>query len=938
MSKYGLKIKNYQAGSIYGYDLGIRDNYDFTDAMLTNSLFSDFIIDNGLNVWKEKSTRDIICLEFDYGTKSYEKEVSSIKAKIRKLRKEQFKNKQHIVIEDDYYDSIFDDDTDDIIRYKKALSFVYQRRDKFKEMNANKIREEYYVNGVSIEYKTFNKKGIITDIETIHYKMLYRTPGKAKKGTCMFINEKLYDVARNFLYMGIKLPYYNAPIVEIGAYSSLITSSIVGRIHIDPDEILVINDIDSFMTTNVISIETDEDRHCDAISINDYKLKNTLFDGQALIDSSIFPDWGNGYILLRHHFCKMAAFNSNIQLFFKDYFKDRYDTATVKDMFGNEHLAKNIKLITTDNALKWLKFEGIDYEYWSKWVRANNSLFGIVKTAHESKLGNVQRMSYQMNNALDVDIMDSVLKCSTDYVYKLKTDDEAFLNYLKDNYNFSNDYEVLVALCNQDRDFLRSEYFRDRKRKIIETYVLNLKNGHTIQENADNLVIVGSPYAMLLHSVGEDVNKDNTFNVEDDCIQCYAERFNDGEYLAEFRSPFNSKNNMGYLHNHYDDRLKRYFNFGKQIIAINMIGTCFQDRNNGSDQDSDSIYTTNHPAIVECARKCYLDYPTIVNNIPKEKNHYNNELLEYAKIDNNLAAAQLAIGESSNLAQVCLTYTYNFKDEKYKKYVCILSVLAQCAIDNAKRKFDIDLTEEISRIKKDMDIEVNKYPKFWNVIRKDFNKTAENILKDYMLIKENKLITNPMKENLITKDKEMRRYLERYDSKNKINTDLVCPMNSIFDLKFDRFRSELTTLPMDTFFVKYELDEHRRKSMKVEELIQKFSLNLFITNTNDKDLDDTYNDYLLLRSDFDDLINEIKTTYISKNYLGLMSWLINRAFYIGSGIKGKKNITNSTINTNRSLLLKILYTINPDSFLKCFSKNINEKNWTTNSTDYQKTL
>ena len=48
----------------------------------------------------------------------------------------------------------------------------------------------------------------------------------------------------------------------------------------------------------------------------------------------------------------------------------------------------------------------------------------------------------------------------------------------------------------------------------------------------------------------------------------------------------------------------------------------------------------------------------------------------FARVDNNLAAAQMAIGESSNLAQLALTYTYNFDDQKYIDYVCILSVLA----------------------------------------------------------------------------------------------------------------------------------------------------------------------------------------------------------------------------------------------------------------------
>ena len=86
---------------------------------------------------------------------------------------------------------------------------------------------------------------------------------------------------------------------------------------------------------------------------------------------------------------------------------------------------------------------------------------------------------------------------------------------------------------------------------------------------------------MLLAAVGEDPERDPTFKHEDGCIQCYTNRFNYGEYLAEFRNPFNSRNNLGYLHNHYHRYFDRYFNFGRQIIAVNMIHTDFQDRNNG---------------------------------------------------------------------------------------------------------------------------------------------------------------------------------------------------------------------------------------------------------------------------------------------------------------------------------------------------------------------
>ena len=869
MSEFGIKIKNIEASTLYEYNNGVRDHYEYKDAMSTNSLFSDYLKDNGLKVWKEESTRDIICLEFNFGSRSYEEEINHLKKVAIKARTE----------------------------YKLAKSFKYQtqiqkkknKRQKlsqlFREAQLNKekylkhtkedIRTIFYNDGVNVEYITRKKNGDIIKRETIHYKMLYRSTGKAKKGSCMFICDRLYKKAIKFLYMGIKLPKKNSPIVEISAYAPLISSAIVGKVKINPKNILILKDVDRYFNTKVVAVKTDKNQQCYAEHIDNYKLKNTLFDGQALIDSSIFPEWGNGYILLRHHFCKMAAFSTNIQQFFKDYFGDDYYSATVKDMFGNEHYVKDIELITTDNAMKWLKFD-ISYEYWCEKVYENNCMFGIVKTAHESKLGEVQRMSYQMVNCLDEFIMENVVRESVDYVEMLKRNDDEFLKYLEKNKNFSNDYEVLIALCEQNRDFLRSSYFRRRKEFIIKNYVLNMKSGKLIQ-NAENLVVVGSPYAMLLYAATGDENSvddDDTFFVEQGTIQCYTERFNSGEYLAFFRSPFNSQNNLTYLHNTYHKKLDKYFNLGRQCIAINMNGTDAQDRNNGMDMDSDSGYTTNQPDIVQHAKKCYSDHPTIVNLIPRDSKKYNRSMDEYALIDNNLANSQLDIGLSSNLAQIARTYSCNFNDEKYVDYVCILSVLAQVAIDNAKRRFDIDLGDEIKRIQKDLNIKTNLYPSFWLLIKKNFKK-------------------------------------------DNINEELKCPMNYLYNLDLSEFHNSTSTLPMSHFFNKFEMSNNIRTCRKVEDLIVKYSLSLYGINSGDSEDED----YLLLRKDFDNLILDIQKIKISKNYLGLFSWMIDRAFLITPNIKSTQKQLLSTLNKNKSLLLKVLYEVNSANLLKCFSKN-----------------
>lgn len=270
--------------------------------MFTNSLFSDFLKENGLKVWNGESTRDIICLEFNFGSRSYKKELEH-------LYKIAFKARQSYriaKIHDDKY--LIAKTYNKIEKILNLFQTAHLNRNKYIEYSTDEMRTFIYNNGINVEYISHNKNGDIKKREIIHYKMLYRSTGKAKKGSCMFIADSLYKKAIHFLRMGIKIQNENTKIVEISAYSPLVSSSIVGKIKINPKNILILNDVERYFNTDVISIETDYDKHCCAKKISDYKLKNTLFDGQALIDSSIFPSWGNGYILLRHHFVKWLLF------------------------------------------------------------------------------------------------------------------------------------------------------------------------------------------------------------------------------------------------------------------------------------------------------------------------------------------------------------------------------------------------------------------------------------------------------------------------------------------------------------------------------------------------------------------------------------------------------------------------------------------------------
>ncbi len=275
------------------------------------------------------------------------------------------------------------------------------------------------------------------------------------------------------------------------------------------------------------------------------------------------------------------------------------------------------------------------------------------------------------------------------------------------------------------------------------------------------------------------------------------------------------------------------------------------------------------------------NYLTIENNIPKEKNHYGSSLEDFAEVDNKLAAANSAIGESSNLAQLALTYTYNFDDAKYQNIVCILSVLAQCAIDNAKRTFDINLNNEISRIKRELEVKQIGFPYFWFFIRR--------------------------KGRFAKLTKESNREMK------DLNPSLVCPMNYICDLQVTRFRPSAKKIPIEEFFQKFPLEKSRRQSKKVEALIEKYSLGLYKVRTEDQD------NFIRFEDEFEDLIRELKQVYLSKEYKGLMSWLIDRTFCISPQMKANVDTNQSGLYKNRPTLLKILYAINKESLLDCFS-------------------
>lgn len=944
MSEYGLKIKNIKAGTLFGYNQGVRDRYDYTDAMFSNSLFSDWIKEHGLNIWNDTSTRDIICLDFDFGSRSYEEEIMHLRKQFNGFEE----------------DASLTEESKERIRY--IFENAQNNKDNYLKLSKDEIRELFYENGVDVIYKGKYTKKDGEKLQKINYKMLYRNSSKAKVGQVMFINSKLYKKAHDWLTMGLadKMPLDNAKIVEMSAYAPLTTSTIVGKFHCPVEDVLILKDHDSLFKTmaKIVKAEeyTDYERILDeeatdaamqkaikgkkflkdgvtpkytrryktvpvtkkkcVVHDEETEVKNTLWDGMMIAESSILPSWVNGMALLREHFFKACAIRGEIQLFFKDWCAENghdYETYEVEDMFGISHRLKDIKMITTDNAIKWKKFMNLmgntpvdAYRYWCDRVNADGSYWGVVKTDHPSKLGSVQQMSYQMVNTLP-SYDDDILPCcyvneirelarrSVDYVEAMKEDNGLYCDYLRKNANVVNHYEMLAALYDWNDEFAESSWFRLEKRKIINQYVNRLRTGK-ITVNADNLTIFGNPYALLMKSVGGNPDEDPTFRHEDGCIQVYTKRFSDGEYLCGIRNPHNSPNNICYLHNHYSDEFEKYFNVSNNIMFVNCINTDIQDRANGCDFDSDFFFVTNNDVMVQSAKIAYQKYPTIVNKLKESGLTYQNSMKEYARMDNKFAKSRIGIGESSNLAQLAMTYYWTEPTKELYDNFVILSVLAQVIIDGCKREYEVDALDEIKRIKK-LDC-MNRIREYYD---EEGNKKKQKIdFPEFMRYTRKISYTKNGKE--LEKDAVMQQ-VEKLN--NRISSYYICPMNALQIVLNDiKPTSSKNTIPVKEFLVKVSGDANRRQMNKIIDYAKELDM-LSKDNMSDDDI-------TIYQKRFDEIVTDLRKMKIKTPKT--MSRLIEIALNIST--KGRQKECNRYTRN----LLNLLYNMDKDAFLQNFRK------------------
>lgn len=580
--------------------------------------------------------------------------------------------------------------------------------------NTDEIRKELYENGFKMNGNKY-----------VEYK---RSSGKARVGQTLFIRADYYDEMIKWSRMGLDLDGTVVDIAGVRAYESLSLSSIVGTINISADEILVIDDYDSKFNANMSVTEL---INGNLITKNkDIEESNSIWDGQGLLDSSVFEDndiiKGKGMALLRNRMMKCCAFNCNIQDFFDD-----NGISKVVDIFGEEMDASKIKLITTPNSLKIKKFA--DYipneTNWLDYWKSNcGNVFGVCKSEKVSHVknynceldGSMNRLSYQMVNTIPFteEKIELLLANEKAHIEKLKNDIDYFLDYTNnekveienfEEMEIEKEYDLDINNCfnkliHYNKKIEHTKVFRDYKDNFIKSEVNKLRAGK-VRVYADYCTVCSNPIEMLFASIGK-------FNEESVALknnEVFTNRaIADGKEVVLFRNPHINSGNIYVAKNVDNDDIAKYMNVTANIIIINSIDNPILTTLQGMDMDSDTVLVVDDDRIIEpCKRINSKLFTTPCNKVAgaNKKRELNNS----NKCSVDIITSKNYIGVVVNLSQVCNSLINDLLSEEIVDYELVrelynyssrLSSISCVEIDKAKKMFeDLDINKELNIIK-----------------------------------------------------------------------------------------------------------------------------------------------------------------------------------------------------------------------------------------------
>nr|DAP47871.1 MAG TPA: RNA-dependent RNA polymerase [Caudoviricetes sp.] len=573
----------------------------------------------------------------------------------------------------------------------KEIQVHYVKKGEPKTLKTNaELRKELYMNG-------FTCNGI-------EYCRMKRSTGSARVGKCLFIRKELFEPLLAFSSGGLK--YKQGDPIDLAAYEGYIalpSSSIIDTIPIKPENILLIDDYDSVFNEDVV--ETHDEDNWLVTTEKKCEISNTIWDGQSLMDISLFGDYSEyGMVLLRNLMFKSCCFNCNIQQWFKD------NNITDVSQLNGKTRAKNIedvKLITTPNSIKYLKFSTYD-----EWLDNLYPDFGVVK--HDKKThffgGRLVQTHYQLINTLQMskDEVREFLQESLDFAQMLRDKPEVVRYYIKypdiDELNplsreMTSKNDVVYNLMCVNDNFTQTKYYKEFLIDLLRSYYKNLKNGH-IYVNGNYSTLLGNPIEMLQQSIGkfDGISQIGVGNI-------HSTRFKYNQTLLASRSPHVTIGNIWLPYNTENKLIDCYFNLTNEIVCINSIDENVLQRLSGADFDSDTVLLTDNEKLIRAAKRNYhlFKTPTALVDSKKVKRYYTPE--DQADLD--IKTSVNKIGEIVNLSQELnsLLWDKMYQGSTYEEVkdiyydICQLDVMSGIEIDKAKKEFDINNSKELDKLR-----------------------------------------------------------------------------------------------------------------------------------------------------------------------------------------------------------------------------------------------
>lgn len=576
--------------------------------------------------------------------------------------------------------------------YDKSSARYYLKQDKYgKHYFASKGDDKVKKNPISqLRTNLYTNEFKINGMTYVEFK---RSASKAKSGSHLFIWKNIYEELedKNLKFEENEL----TDLTSLKAYQSLESSQIESTLEILPEQILLVDDIkDHLYKTNAAVI-----RYEGKLSVTydaEYQTANNIFDGEALMDESLF-DKPVGMKLLRAYYFKSAAFNTKIQKFYADEGID-----TVYDMFGEPHNATDIKLITTPSSIKFLKFAdrfGGKREAYKVWLKTiTNQPFGIVKSEHCSPYGNgnYNDLTYQMINSLPLSREDvhQLIDTDREFLNKLANDIDIFRHYIGSRQGATADF--INTMLSYSTEFEKTDLYKEFRKEILHGYKEKLYTG-AIKVAGDYCTLCSMPYELLRWTLGERPNPLlGKYEVWCSAIQ------NDIEFVMA-RNPHITASNYVVATNKYQSEFDEYFNFKNEYGSSNIIivypWECdILERLGGADFDSDVALCIKNPLILKRAKQVqYLPVPhSEIKPSGNSLKPYN--ALSLVEVDSQLSKNK--IGEIVNLSQILNSYYWqeyfktnhnnDYLDMVYKN-ILALSVLSTIEIDKAKHPFDLPM-------------------------------------------------------------------------------------------------------------------------------------------------------------------------------------------------------------------------------------------------------